>query len=235
MKAFYYLLGAVAVIGAAVVGYQTMGPGSVSIPITAVISPSDTAGWHGYIIGSDSAPVTIVEYADFQCPWCGDFDNVQWPVIYDKLVRTGKLRWVFKDWPIDQLHSNARLAAHAAACADDQGKFWPMKERIYAYQAQWEPGTGQYGKFRDYFGQIGGDTGAWEACMRAATHAGRIQATKHEGELLGVNGTPNYIIGGRLYPVVLTSDQITHLVDSLIAVRPAADGRPSAPKAPARR
>jgi len=229
MKGFYYLLGGLAVVGAGVVGYQMMGPGNVSIPANVIVSPADTLGWHGYAIGSDTAPVTIVEYADLQCPACGEFDTVQWPEVYDKLVRTGKLRWVFKDWPIDQLHSHARLASHAAACADDQGKFWPMKERIYAYQAQWEPGSGQYGRFRDYFQQIGGDVPAWDACMKSAKHAGRIQATRDEGDRLGVGSTPSFLIAGRIYAGVQGSDAIVHIVDSLIAARPAA------PKAPARR
>ena len=220
MKGFYYLLAGVAVIGAGFLGYQMMGPGSVSIPANVVVTAGDTAGWHGYIIGSDSAPVTIVEYADLQCPACGEFDAVQWPEVYDKLVRTGKLRWVFKDWPIDQLHSNARLASHAAACADDQGKFWPMKERIYAYQAQWEPGTGQYGKFRDYFKAIGGDVSAWDACMKSAKHAGRIQASRDEGAALGVNATPSFLIAGRIYSGGQSSDANAHTVDSIIAARP---------------
>lgn len=222
MKGFYYVLGGLVVVGAGVIGYQVMGPRNVSIPANVIVSPADTAGWHGYIIGSDTAPVTIVEYADFQCPACGEFDTVQWPEVYDKLVRTGKLRWIFKDYPIDQLHSNARLAAHAAACADDQGKFWQMKERIYAYQARWEFGGGQYGKFRDYVKEVGGDPSSWDACMKAATHAGRIQATQQEGALLGVNSTPSFLINGRIYPGVQGSDAIRHTVDSLIAARPKA-------------
>lgn len=226
MKGFYYLLGAVAVIGAGVLGYQTMSRGNVSIPVNPVITAADTAGWHGYVLGSDTAPVTIIEYADFQCPYCGDFDNVQWPEIYDKQVRTGKVRWVFKDWPIDQIHSHARLASHAAACADDQGKFWQMKERLYAYQVQWEPGSGQYGKFRDYIQQIGGDASAWDDCMKSARHAGRIQATRDEGARLGVNGTPSYLIAGRIYPAAMSSDEIAHVVDSLIAARPKAHAAP---------
>ena len=222
MKGFYYLLAGVAVVGAGFLGYQMMGPGNVSIPANVTVMPGDTSGWHGYVIGSDSAPVTIIEYADFQCPACGEFDTVQWPEVYDKLVRTGKLRWVFKDWPIDQLHSHARLASHAAACADDQGKFWQMKERIYAYQARWEGGSGQYAQFRDYLSEVGGDASAWEACMKSAKHAGRIQATRDEGERLGVNSTPSFLIGGRIYPGVQSSDAITHTVDSLIAARPKA-------------
>ncbi|HVX87780.1 MAG TPA: thioredoxin domain-containing protein [Gemmatimonadales bacterium] len=222
MKKFYVLLAGVGVVGAGVIGWQVMGPKNVSIPANVIVSAGDTAGFQGYVIGSDTAPVTIVEYADFQCPACGDFDNVQWPEVYDKLVATGKVRWVFKDWPIDGIHANARLAAHAAACADDQGKFWPMKARLYAYQGRWAFGGGQYGKFRDYVKEIGGDQSAWDECMQATRHAGRIQATSEEGSRLGVRSTPTFLIGGRLYEGVQPSDAIRRTVDSMIAARPSA-------------
>lgn len=230
MKKFYLLLVGVGVVGAGAIGWQLMGPQNVSIPANVVVVADDTAGFRGYVIGSDTAPVTIVEYADFQCPACGDFDNVQWPDVYEKLVATGKVRWIFKDWPIDGIHANARLAAHAAACADDQGKFWPMKARLYAYQGRWAFGGGQYGKFRDYLKEVGGDPSAWDECMQATRHAGRIQATAEEGSRLGVGSTPTFLIGGRLYEGVQPSDAIRRTVDSMIAARSAATGRPAAPR-----
>jgi protein-disulfide isomerase len=229
MKKFYVLLVGVGVVGMGVIGWQLVGPKSVSIPANVVVTTGDTAGFHGYILGSDSAPVTIVEYSDYQCPFCGDFDNVQWPDVYEKLVATGKLRWVYKDFPLDNLHSHTRLASHAAACADDQGKFWPMKSRLFAYQGRWSFGGGQYGKFRDYLKEVGGDPSAWDECMQSTRHAGRIQATSEEGARLGVNSTPTFLIEGRLYREGLSSDQMRRIVDSIIAARPAADGRPSAP------
>ena len=235
MKKFYYLLVAVGVVGAGVIGWQVMGTRNVSIPANVVVTAGDTAGFQGYVIGSDTAPVTIVEYADFQCPACGDFDTVQWPEVYDKLVATGKVRWIYKDWPIDGAHRYARLAMHAAACADDQGKFWPMKSRLFAYQFQWSFGSGQYGKFRDYAKSVGVDAGQWDACMQSAKHAGRIQATSEEGARLGVNSTPTFLIAGRLILGVQGSDQLRHTVDSLIAARPAGGGRPSAAGKPAAR
>ncbi|MEP6745115.1 MAG: thioredoxin domain-containing protein [Gemmatimonadota bacterium] len=228
MKKFYYLLVVVGVVGAGVIGWQVMSTKTVSIPANVTVTAADTAGFHGYMIGSDTAPVTIVEYADFQCPACQDFDAVQWPEVYEKLVATGKVRWVYKDWPIDGAHRYARLAMHAAACADDQGRFWPMKARIYAYQTQWAFGGGQLGKFRDYAREIGGDVGQWNSCMESAKHAGRIQASYEEGVRLGVQSTPSFLIGGRLYLGVQGSDQLRHTVDSLIAARPRAGGPPRA-------
>jgi protein-disulfide isomerase len=235
MKKFYLLLVGVGVVGAGVIGWQVMGPKTVSIPANVVVTANDTAGFRGYVMGSDSAPVTVVEYSDYQCPYCGDFDNVQWPSVYEQLVATGKLRWVYKDFPLDGLHSHTRLASHAAACADDQGKFWPMKARLFAYQGQWSFGGGQYGKFKDYLKQVGGDEAAWDECMQSTRHAGRIQATYEEGSRLGINSTPTFLIDGRLYRDGMTSDALKRIVDSLIAARPAVGGRSSAPKAPASR
>lgn len=227
MKGFYYLLGAVAVAGVAVIGWQMAGPKSVVIPANVVVTAGDTAGFHGYAIGSDSAPVTIVEFADFQCPACGEFDNVQWPDVYEKLVATGKVKWIFRDYPIDHLHSNARLAAHAAACADDQGKFFPMKARLYAYQRDWSYGGGQLGKFRGYARQVGIDESAWNSCMESVKYAGRIQASYEEANRIGVGSTPTFMIAGQLYVGLHGSDALRQTVDSIIAARPAVVGRPS--------
>lgn len=222
MKKFYYLLVVVGVVGAGVIGWQVMGTKTVVIPANVVVTAADTAGFQGYILGSDTAPVTVVEFADFQCPACGEFDTVQWPEVYDKLVATGKVRWVYKDYPIDGAHRYARLAMHAAACADDQGKFWPMKARLFAYQFQWSFGSGQYGKFRDYATSVGVDGKAWDACMQSAKHAGRIQGTSEQGSRLGVNSTPTFLIAGHLFLGVQGSDQLIHTVDSLIAAKPKA-------------
>lgn len=233
MKGFYYLLGGLAVLGAGVVGWQLVGPKGVVIPANVIVTAADTAGFQGYVLGSDSAPVTIVEFADFQCPGCGEFDNVQWPSVYDQLIATGKVRWIFRDYPLDGVHAYARLAAHAAACADDQGKFFPMKARIFAYQRDWSFGGGQLGKFRGYARQVGVDESAWNSCMESASHAGRIEASHEIAVRLGVQYTPSFLIGGRIYAGSQSSDVLLRMVDSLIAARPAGDRRP--PAAPATR
>ena len=128
MKRFYTILGAVAVIGIGLLGYQLSKPATVSIPANVTIQPSDTAGFRGYLKGSDSAPVEITEYADYQCPFCQTFATLQMPTIDERLIKTGRLRWRYRDFPLQQ-HPFSRLAAHSAACADEQGKFWPQHEQ----------------------------------------------------------------------------------------------------------
>ena len=214
MKRFYTILGAVAVIGIGLLGYQLSKPATVSIPANVTIQPSDTAGFRGYLKGSDSAPVEITEYADYQCPFCQTFATLQMPTIDERLIKTGRLRWRYRDFPLQQ-HQFSRLAAHSAACADEQGKFWPQHEHIYEGQSEWSAARGAARLIPRDAGEGGLDLGKYDACMSAGKYAGRIQASYDEGTRAGVSSTPTLLIGGRLYQGRFDSDAITRLVDSL--------------------
>jgi protein-disulfide isomerase len=115
------------------------------------------------------------------------------------------------------MHPFARLAAHAAACADEQGKFWAMHTLLYQGQADWASG-GAAGHFEKYAELAGLDVSKYQECMSSARYAGRIQASYQEAVALGVNSTPTFLIAGRLYEP-LSYDQFKRLVDSLIAVK----------------
>src|SRR3954454_20546780 len=136
MTRFYTILGAVAVVGIGLLGYQLSRPATVSIPANVTIQPSDPAGFRGYVKVPDSAAVQITEYADSQCPFCQTFATLQMPTIEERLIKTGRLRWRYRDFPLQQ-HSFSRLAAHSAACADEQGKYWQQHQRIYDGQTEW--------------------------------------------------------------------------------------------------
>jgi protein-disulfide isomerase len=214
MKRFYTILGVVAVIGIGVLGYQLAKPATVSIPANVTVQPSDTAGFRGYVKGSDSAAVEITEYADYQCPFCQTFATLQMPTIDERLIKTGRLRWRYRDFPLQQ-HPYSRIAAHSAACADEQGKFWPQHERIYEGQPEWSASSDAADIFRRYAGETGLDLRTYDACMSAGKYAGRIQASLDEGMRAGVSSTPTLLVGGRLYQGRFDSDAITKLVDSL--------------------
>ncbi len=217
LKRFYAVLIGVAVVGIGVLGFVLSRPRVSSIPVDVTIQPSDTAGFRGYVKGSDSAPVEITEYADYQCPFCQTFATLQMPDIEKRLINTGRVRWRYRDFPLQQ-HSFARLAAHAAACADEQGKYWPMHDRIYQDQPQWSAAGDAGDNFRDYAGAVGLDVGRYDECMETGKFAGRIQASVQEGSRVGVSSTPTLLVGDRLYQGRIDFDAIRRLVDSLAPV-----------------
>src|SRR5918994_5058562 len=185
VKRFYILFGLLAVAGLAVLGYLLMRPSTVSIPANVVVQPSDTSGFAGYVKGLATAPVEITEYADYQCPFCQTFATLQMPTIEERLINTGRLRWRYRDFPLQQ-HQFARLAAHSAACADDQGKYWPQHDRIYQGQSEWSAASNAAADFRRYAQSAGLDLGRYDACMKSGKFAGRIQADYNSGVALGV-------------------------------------------------
>ncbi|HEU4763469.1 MAG TPA: thioredoxin domain-containing protein [Gemmatimonadales bacterium] len=222
MKRFYGALGALAVIGIGLIGWLMMRTPAISIPANVLVTAADTSGFHGYLLGSDSAPVKITEYGDYQCPLCASWDGVQFPYVKEQLIRTGKVQWRYRDFPLDQIHKWTRVASHAAACADEQGKYWPMHEALFAWQSQWAFSSDAPDKIRGYAGQVGLDLAKYDDCMKTARYAGRIQASSEEGIKLGVDATPTFLIAGRLYSGTqnMNSDDIARLVDSLIAAQP---------------
>jgi len=214
MKRFYSLFAVIAVAGLAVLGYLLARPATVSIPANVTVQASDTSGFTGYVKGSPTAPVEITEYADYQCPFCQTFATLQMPTIEERLINTGRLRWRYRDFPLQQ-HPFARVAAHSAACADEQGKYWDQHRRIYEGQSEWASSRNAAAIFRKYAGAAGVDLGRYGACMQAGKYAGRIQADQNAGLALGVSSTPTLLANGRLYKGRFDSDAITRLVDSL--------------------
>jgi protein-disulfide isomerase len=214
MKGFYTALVGVAVIGVGVLGWMLSRPKTTSIAAKVSVQPADTAGFRGYLLGADSAKVEITEYADFQCPFCQTFSTLQMPTIKERLIDTGRLRWRYRDFPLQQ-HSFSRVAARSAACADEQGRYWEQHRRIYEGQQDWAESRDAAPMFRRYAEASGLDLGRYDACMQAAKYAGRIQASYEEGVRAGVSGTPTLLVAGRLYQGRLDSDAIARLVDSL--------------------
>ena len=214
VKRFYTLFAVLALAGVGVLAYLLLKPSTISIPANVTIQPSDTSGFHGYVKGSKDAPVEITEFADYQCPFCQTFATLQMPTIEDRLINSGRLRWRYRDFPLQQ-HQFSRLAAHSAACADEQGKYWAQHEQIYQGQSEWAAVRDAGPLFRNYARTVGLDLGRYDSCMKSGKYAGRIQASYNEGVQLGVSSTPTLLIGNRLYRGRLDSDAIIKMVDSL--------------------
>jgi len=224
MKRFYTLLLVLGVAGALLIG-MLMRRKPVSIPANVAVQPSDTAGFRGYMLGKPDAPVEVTEYGDFQCPACAGFDMVQFPTVKERLIDGGRVRWRYRDFPLD-IHPNSRVAAHAAACADEQGKYWDAHRFIYEAQSDWSRSRNAADDLRGIVKSLGADMGKYDTCMESARYAGRIQASYDEALKTGVQSTPTFLIGGRLFPGALPYDEMKKMVDSL------SGGTAPAPAAP---
>lgn len=218
MRRFYLLLVALAVVGGALLYMAGKGK-SASVGAVSDAPPAND-GFKGYTLGSDSAPVEVVEYVDYECPICSLFATVQFPTIREQLIATGKVRWRIRDFPLRiPQHPNARYAALAAECAGEQGKFWPMADSLFNHHNWAQTGQDVSGLFRGFAQGAGVDVTKYDACVQSQRYAGRIAASYQEGEQLGVNGTPTFFVNGRTYQGHATSDGIKDYVDSLLASR----------------
>lgn len=215
MKGLYLGLG-VAVVGAGAY-FMTAGDGG-TVPTGPIPTEEVDAGreFAGYVTGDDKAPVEIVEYADFQCSACQYYWLLTVRDVKERLVKAGKVRYVFRDFPLE-MHDKSRVAHHAAACAAEQGRFEAMHDQLFAHQRDWSVmrGTGE-SAFRDYASQIGVDVDKYNECMSSGRYRGRIQASYEEGLSRGVGSTPTFFIGNSVYGG-MSFDELRAIVDSLAA------------------
>jgi protein-disulfide isomerase len=143
-----------------------------------------------YSLGSPAAPVTIVEFTDYQCPYCRRFEAETWPKLKHDYVDTGKVRFIVRDLPLTEIHPAARPAAQAAHCAGDQGKFWPMHDALLS-----GPTDLLAGGIERRAKTLGLDVDKLKACMASGKYAFRIAQNAAEADALGLRGTPSFVIG----------------------------------------
>ena len=214
-KSFIYALGAVALIGASILGYSFMRKPAAGVGTEIKYDPATSGPSQGYTMGKADAPVEIIEFADFECPGCGNFATVTEPDVRKRIVETGLAKFTFYDFPLSQ-HKNSQPAHLAAACAADQNKFWEMHDRIFATQDQWNTQATDNPKpfFEKYAEDLGLNKKTWEECFDSKKHQGRILANMNEGEKRQVGSTPTFIVGTKSYPGALPYDVLKAIVDS---------------------
>lgn len=138
--------------------------------------------------GNSDAPVTLIEYSDFTCGYCLKFFRETWPRIQAKYVETGKVRFVYRDYPrADQ--GPGVDAAIAARCAGDQGRYWAMHDRLFADGGRLDATT-----FDRHAKALGLDTASFSACMRDGRHVDSIFHDRQEGARWGFRGTPGFVL-----------------------------------------
>jgi len=141
------------------------------------------------MLGSKAAPITIVEYTDYQCPYCQRFHVTAFAELKKAYIDTGKVRFFSKDMPLD-FHPNAMRAAMAARCAGEQGKFWELRDTMGA-----NPNSLDLEHIVGFAADLKMDTNALRACIDSGKYKERVQNDVLEAMKIGANGTPTFIIG----------------------------------------
>jgi protein-disulfide isomerase len=140
-------------------------------------------------LGQADAPLTMVMFTDYQCPYCSRFETQTLPEIKRQYIDTGKLRFVVRDLPLP-FHPNAPKAAEAARCGEEQGKYWELREKLVAngdkLDATLLPGYAQ---------QVGLDVDKFSACLESGRHAEKIKASSALAGSIGISGTPSFVVG----------------------------------------
>ena len=229
-KAFYLILGAVAVVGAAFLYYLTQDRGAGAQAVT--IDPNvPLPKAEGYLLGKPDAPVQVIEYADFECPVCAYFTTITEPDIRKRLVEPGTISFRYMHYHI-ATHPNTWAASQAAACANEQGKFWEMHDAIYETQDRWAGTATRRPKpvLKDQAERIGLNVSQWESCFDSQKYQAQLMASQKDAEGRGVGGTPTFIIGKRMLGHNLSYDQFKAYVDSALAEAGAAPPNDSAKK-----
>jgi protein-disulfide isomerase len=218
MRRFYWLLGALAVIGGGAIYLAARGGPAATLSWDGPAPAPAADGFNGYVMGSDSAPVEVIEFLDFECPACASFAVIQFPTVREQLIATGRVRWRSRDLPLPG-HKYSRFAAHAAQCAGEQGKYWEMHDQLYTNHSWAQTGRDPSSLFRQLGQAVGVDLGRYDECMKSGRYAGRIEASRQEAERLGASGTPTFFVNGKLVQgnTVPNSDQIKALVDGAAA------------------
>jgi len=147
--------------------------------------------------GSPDAEITIIEFSDFQCPFCWRFYTQTLPLIDKEYISTGKVNFVYRDFPIISIHPNAVPAALAGECADDQGKFWEMHDIIFINQKNWQSlqPSQSTNLFKEYAVEIGLNVDEFNSCVDSGKHLKEIQNDLDDGRVYGVTGTPGFFVG----------------------------------------
>ncbi len=158
--------------------------------------------------GDSGATVVIVEYADFECPYCGQYEHETFPQLSKDYIQTGKVKYFYRDLPLP-MHAHAMGAARAARCAGEQGKYWEMHDSLFAKQNAIReadmPGRAQ---------ELGLDAAKFAECLSSDRHTEEIKQSAAEAQKIGIGGTPTFFIGK-----VDANGDVTNL-KTIIGMRP---------------
>lgn len=159
--------------------------------------------------GPDDAPVTLLEFTDYECPFCARHFRQTYPSLLSEYE--GKLKYVIRNFPLSSIHPQAQRAAEAAECAEEQGRFWEYHDLLF----QRSPALGTE-HLTAYAAEVGLDTERFEDCLESGRKADVVAADFEDGLSYGVNGTPTFFINGRRVVGTLSLDEFESYLDAAL-------------------
>jgi protein-disulfide isomerase len=162
------------------------------------------------VLGKADAPVTMIEFSDYECPFCERFFVQTLPQIEKEYIDTGKVKFVYRDYPLS-FHPNATPAALAAECAGEQGRYWEYHNTLFEHQNAMDNSS-----LKKYAADIGLDTASFNQCLDSGAMAQEVQKDFQEGATLGVRGTPTFFINGLRLVGALPFQSFKQVIDQEI-------------------
>lgn len=159
-------------------------------------------GLEGHILGEKNAPLTLVEFTDYECPYCRRFYEGTFPGIKKDFIDTGKVKFVSRNLPLP-FHKNAKKAAQAVMCAGDQGKYWEMRDTVFKNNRALDGN-----KLSDYAKELNLDTAKFNDCLNSDKHIDRIEADLKEAQSATITGTPSFILGQSVKKGEMTGEKV---------------------------
>ncbi len=218
----FIILGGISVVAAIFVAalvlivVQSGSSSGSSAKTTAV--PTIDVPRNGTTLGYPDAPVTINEYADYQCPYCGEFARNIQPQVIQQLVATKKAKLVFHDYAF--IGQESLDAAVGALCADQQGKFWEYHDTLFANQDGENRGTFSPSKLRGFASRLGLDMTKFDACFNSADMTARVMQENQAARALGVQATPTFFVGNQVLRGVPTIQELVRAVNQVAGAAP---------------
>ena len=193
------VLALVVLVAGAMIVSKAAQPAATVTPFTAhtINAPTGVTPEGFAYKGRMDAPVTVIEYGDFQCPSCAAFATQQEAAIDQRYVETGQVRFIYHDFPLLQ-HNNAVIAAAAARAAGEQGKFWPMHDLLFTRQRTWSTGNDIQPLLINYAEAIGLDRHAFEQALTSEKFVAALEAARQQSGQRGVQATPTFEVNGTL-------------------------------------
>ncbi|MBD3156429.1 thioredoxin domain-containing protein [Candidatus Peregrinibacteria bacterium] len=175
-----------------------------------IISIDDDA-----MLGSEDAPITIINFSDYQCPFCEKFYTEIFSQLNEDYIQEGTVRYVYRDFPLS-IHPQAQYAHYAAECARDQQSYWEMHNKLFEQQEQWTEKENLMEEFNAYAQELNLNKATFEECMSSEKYRDEIAKDRQDALSYGFKGTPTLVVNGTILRGITTYEELQEVIEKTL-------------------